>query len=92
MMNRRLRLSTLSFGAVFLGQVLVGCGSGQTESANNSDSGASPSQTGSAEQIVLTIGGESEDGYDPTLGWGRYGSPLFQSTLLRRDDNLDIVN
>jgi len=41
---------------------------------------------------VLTIGGESEDGYDPTLGWGRYGSPLFQSTLLKRDDNLDIAN
>lgn len=92
MINRRLRLSTLSLGVIFLGQVLVGCGAGQTESANLSDSAASPSQTGSAEQIVLTIGGESEDGYDPTLGWGRYGSPLFQSTLLRRDDNLNIVN
>jgi len=92
MMNRRLRLSTLSFSAIFLGQVLVGCGSGQTESANVSEPAASPAQTGSAEQIVLTIGGESEDGYDPTLGWGRYGSPLFQSTLLKRDDNLDIVN
>ncbi|NJL49159.1 MAG: ABC transporter substrate-binding protein [Leptolyngbyaceae cyanobacterium SM2_5_2] len=91
-MNRRLRLSTLSLGAVFWGQVLVGCGSGPTESANGSDPAATPSQTGSAEQIVLTIGGESEDGYDPTLGWGRYGSPLFQSTLLRRDDNLKIVN
>jgi len=41
---------------------------------------------------VLTIGGESEEGYDPTLGWGRYGSPLFQSTLLRRDEDLNIVN
>jgi peptide/nickel transport system substrate-binding protein len=92
MMKRRLRLSTLSVGAIFLGQVLVGCGSGQTESANVSEPAASPAQTGSAEQIVLTIGGESEDGYDPTLGWGRYGSPLFQSTLLKRDDNLDIVN
>lgn len=92
MMNRRLRLSTLSLGAVLLGQVLVGCGSGQTESTNGSDPTASLAQTGSAEQIVLTIGGEGEDGYDPTLGWGRYGSPLFQSTLLRRDENLNIVN
>ena len=41
---------------------------------------------------MLTIGGESEEGYDPTLGWGRYGSPLFQSTLLRRDEDLNIVN
>lgn len=49
-------------------------------------------QSGSQEQIVLAIGGESEEGYDPTLGWGRYGSPLFQSTLLRRDENLEIVN
>lgn len=47
---------------------------------------------GSPDQIVLAIGGESEDGYDPTLGWGRYGSPLFQSTLLRRDAQLNVVN
>jgi peptide/nickel transport system substrate-binding protein len=90
MMNRIQRLSTLSLGAIVLSQVLVGCG-GQTESPN-SGAGGSPTQAGSAKQIVLTIGGESEDGYDPTLGWGRYGSPLFQSTLLRRDENLDIVN
>ncbi|MEM8504975.1 MAG: ABC transporter substrate-binding protein [Cyanobacteria bacterium P01_D01_bin.1] len=51
-----------------------------------------PTQSGSAEQIVLAIGGESEEGYDPTLGWGRYGAPLFQSTLLKRDENLNIVN
>ncbi|WOD40096.1 ABC transporter substrate-binding protein [Nodosilinea sp. E11] len=91
MMNRRLSLSRLSLGAVLLGQMLVGCGSGSQESAEVSNT-AGRSQTGSAEQIVLTIGGESDEGYDPTLGWGRYGSPLFQSTLLRRDENLDIVN
>jgi peptide/nickel transport system substrate-binding protein len=42
-------------------------------------------------ELRLAIGGESEDGYDPTLGWGRYGSPLFQSTLLARDEDLDVV-
>ncbi len=42
--------------------------------------------------LYLAIGGERENGYDPTLGWGRYGSPLFQSTLLRRDENLNVVN
>jgi peptide/nickel transport system substrate-binding protein len=36
-------------------------------------------------ELVLAIGGEPEDGYDPLLGWGRYGHPLFQSTLLTRD-------
>lgn len=51
-----------------------------------------PASAGTKDQIVLAIGGESEEGYDPTLGWGRYGSPLFQSTLLRRDEHLAIVN
>lgn len=35
--------------------------------------------------LVLAIGGEPETGYDPLLGWGGYGHPLFQSTLLTRD-------
>ncbi|NEQ96508.1 MAG: ABC transporter substrate-binding protein [Cyanothece sp. SIO2G6] len=71
--------------------MLVSCDSGPTESTDVSESTASP-RSGSAEQIVLAIGGESEEGYDPTLGWGRYGSPLFQSTLLRRDADLNIVS
>ncbi|MEL6775899.1 MAG: ABC transporter substrate-binding protein [Cyanobacteria bacterium J06597_16] len=61
-------------------------------STNPNTAETSPATTGSAEQIVLAIGGESEEGYDPTLGWGRYGSPLFQSTLLKRDQDLNIVN
>ncbi|ATH78226.1 nickel ABC transporter substrate-binding protein [Vreelandella venusta] len=36
------------------------------------------------EQLVLAIGGEPDQGFDPLLGWGQYGSPLFQSTLLTR--------
>jgi peptide/nickel transport system substrate-binding protein len=43
-------------------------------------------------ELVLAIGGENAEGYDPTLGWGRYGNPLFQSTLLRRDEQMNIVN
>ncbi|MBX3013746.1 MAG: ABC transporter substrate-binding protein [Caldilineaceae bacterium] len=45
-----------------------------------------------AQTLILAIGGEAEEGYDPTLGWGRYGAPLFQSTLLRRDEGLNLVN
>ncbi|MCX7854644.1 MAG: ABC transporter substrate-binding protein [Anaerolineae bacterium] len=41
--------------------------------------------------LTLAIGGEWEEGYDPTTGWGRYGSPLFQSTLLARDNDLRVV-
>ncbi|RDW12894.1 nickel ABC transporter substrate-binding protein [Paracoccus thiocyanatus] len=40
--------------------------------------------------LVLAIGGEPETGFDPLMGWGAYGHPLFQSTLLRRDADLAI--
>lgn len=42
--------------------------------------------------LILAIGGEEKDGYDPTLGWGRYGSQMFQSTLLKRDADMQVVN
>lgn len=51
----------------------------------------SPRTTGAPDELRLAIGGEPDDGFDPTLGWGRYGSPLFQSTLLRRDADLGFV-
>lgn len=44
------------------------------------------------EELIMAIGTEPEAGFDPTTGWGRYGSPLFQSTLLKMDDELNIVN
>jgi peptide/nickel transport system substrate-binding protein len=40
------------------------------------------------EQLVLAVGGEPEQGFDPLLGWGQYGNPLFQSTLLSRGHDL----
>jgi peptide/nickel transport system substrate-binding protein len=40
------------------------------------------------EQLILAIGGEPEQGFDPLLGWGQYGNPLFQSTLLSRGKDL----
>lgn len=44
------------------------------------------------DELVLSIKGEPSNGFDPTTGWGRYGSPLFQSTLFKRDNDLNIVN
>ena len=41
--------------------------------------------------LVLAVGGENAEGYDPLLGWGSYGNPLFQSTLLKRGADLQIV-
>lgn len=43
------------------------------------------------DELVLAVGSEPDGGFDPLTGWGGYGSPLFQSTLLKRDNNLDIV-
>ena len=81
-----------SLGFLLLAHLLAACGpSGSPPQANQSNQ-STPTGSGSQEQIVLAIGGEADEGYDPTLGWGRYGSPLFQSTLLRRDENLQIVN
>ncbi|MEL6382517.1 MAG: ABC transporter substrate-binding protein [Cyanobacteria bacterium J06626_18] len=91
-MHLPMKVSVWPLSLFLLGHVLVGCGSNTTESVEVSEPATTNVQSGSAEQIVLAIGGESEEGYDPTLGWGRYGSPLFQSTLLRRDAELNIVN
>lgn len=41
--------------------------------------------------LVLAIGGEPETGFDPIMGWGRYGSPLFQASLLKRDADLALA-
>ncbi|NEZ59420.1 ABC transporter substrate-binding protein [Adonisia turfae] len=87
-MGKRKQILLGSLGTALLGAVLVGCGAGPTGSGAEEPA----SRTGSAQQIVLAIAGESEEGYDPTLGWGRYGSPLFQSTLLKRDADLNIIN
>lgn len=46
--------------------------------------------TDSKDELILAIGSEPEDGFDPTLGWGRYGSPLFQSTLLTYNQEFEI--
>lgn len=76
-------------GLVFLllSLVLVGCSSGDKNGDSASDGGKEKS-----DELVLAFDSEPDDGFDPTEGWGRYGSPLFQSTLLKRDDDLEIVN
>jgi peptide/nickel transport system substrate-binding protein len=73
--------------------LLGACGEGD---ARSGDEPAAPEAGAAGAQsrdrtLTLAIGGEPDDGFDPTLGWGRYGSPLFQSTLLARDDDLEVV-
>ncbi len=68
---------------------LVAC---DTPPAVQPSEDATESTESAGQEITLAVGGESDEGYDPTLGWGRYGAPLFQSTLLRRDADLNLVN
>lgn len=44
------------------------------------------------DQLILAIGGEPDNGFDPTTGWGQYASPLFQSTLFKYDQDFNIIN
>ncbi len=43
-------------------------------------------------QIIIALGSEPEEGFDPCLGWGRDGNPLIQSTLISFDSEMNIVN
>ncbi len=61
--------------------VMTGCTQAPKESA-----------TKAKDELVVAVGSEPEAGFDPTTGWGRYGSPLFQSTLFKYDDKMSIVN
>lgn len=40
--------------------------------------------------VVIALSGEPEEGFDPCLGWGRFGNPLIQSRLFYFDENLDL--
>ncbi|GAA0286659.1 peptide/nickel transport system substrate-binding protein [Gracilibacillus halotolerans] len=68
------------FILLILSVLLLGCNAKGEEMTTN----------GQPDHLVLAIGSEPEQGFDPTTGWGSYGSPLFQSTLLRLDENLQI--
>jgi len=84
-MPLKLRLPRLSSLLVTFSIVLalVGCHSSPS-TADTDDA--------SRRELILAVGGEPDAGFDPTTGWGRYGSPLFQSTLLKRDNQLRIVH
>jgi peptide/nickel transport system substrate-binding protein len=68
---------------VALGALVAACGGGTTAAVDRPADGA-------PRELRLAVGGESEQGYDPTLGWGQYGNPLFHSTLLTRDVDLEL--
>lgn len=49
------------------------------------------SESSSKEQVVIALSEEPDEGFDPCVGWGRYGSPLIQSTLVTVDENMEIT-
>ncbi|MCR1899392.1 ABC transporter substrate-binding protein [Irregularibacter muris] len=66
--------------------VLGGC-QGKGKDASQSQEDALKKK----EKLVMAIGSEPDGGFDPIVGWGRYGNPLFQSTLVDTDSNMEIV-
>ncbi len=74
--------------SLLLVQILAGCSQVSSSSPATKVSGESK------DEIVLAFSWEDFDdkGFDPTMGWNYYGPPLFQSTLLRRNENLELVN
>lgn len=80
------RLVVLALITVF---ILGGCSQSKPEPTDEaSDKGKEKKK----DELVVAIDSEPENGFDPITGWGRYGSPLFQSTLLKRNDDLEIEN
>ncbi|WP_432360373.1 ABC transporter substrate-binding protein [Sporosarcina sp. UB5] len=82
-------MSKKFFGLIFIASLAI---SMMLAGCSSSKSGDKTKVERPNDEVVLAFGSEPATGFDPTIGWGRYGSPLFQSTLLRRDDDLKIVN
>ena len=87
MKNKIFGMLALSVIAIVL--LLAGCNKSKPAQTGNDDDAGKETKK---DELIMAFGSEPETGFDPTTGWGRYGSPLFQSTLLKRDDNLNIVN
>lgn len=75
---------------------LVGCGNKVVEEKLPEVTGtgvieAEVVKSETRDDLIMAIGSEPDEGFDPCIGWGRYGNPLFQSTLIDTDSNMKIV-
>lgn len=61
--------------------------------SNNSKSTSEEKATasGSKDELVIAIGKEPKEGFDPTTGWGHSAATIFHSLLFKRDEKLKIV-
>lgn len=82
---KKIAISLLCITMLASSLLLGGCSSNQAENSQSEEKEAK-------KELVLALGSEPDGGFDPINGWGRYGSPLFQSTLLKRDQDMNIIN
>jgi len=81
-----MRKTSLLIGFILIA-IVSACSSGSDKEDKQTEEDATKN-----DELVLAVGGETEEGFDPTTGWGMYGSPLFQSTLLKYDKEFKIEN
>lgn len=78
---------TLALLGLIVIAILVGCTKGKDAIDNNLHNRT----TDAKDTLTMAIGSEPDGGFDPILGWGRYGSPLIQSTLVKTNADMEIV-
>lgn len=88
---RKFFLGIIVFNLMILS--LVGCKSDVDEVVGFSGTEINEEKEKEKEKILtMAIGDEPDQGFDPIYGWGRYGSPLIQSTLVETNSKMEIVN
>lgn len=93
MKNRIYILCTiLAFSLIFSSCAQPANSEVKTDGGQNTGAAQGTSDTTQKTELTLAIGGEPDEGFDPCTGWGRYGSPLFQSTLMDVDKDFNYVN
>ncbi|WP_296141127.1 hypothetical protein [uncultured Anaerococcus sp.] len=73
--------------------VLTACGKNEESKNKSSDTKTNVETVSIAnkDELVLGFGSEPDKGWDPIHGSGHYGTSIFQSALLKRDVDLNIV-
>ncbi len=72
--------------------ILTACGKKDDENkAVNDKNNVETESLHNKDELVLGFGTEPDKGWDPIHGSGHYGTSIFQSALLKRDIDLNIV-
>ncbi len=79
LINKKIFIYFLSFTAIYF------------TFSFHSNADTSELQIKKPDVLKVALGNEPDSGFDPILGWGKYGNPLFQSTLLKRDKKLNFI-